>query len=346
MDLTKQTLRFAPDAWAKIQHMTKNAKTEISGFGIVHPDDPLYVMEFQTIKQECTSAYTEMDDNAVADFFDQQVERGLQPASFARVWIHTHPGMSPNPSSKDEDTFKKQFGSCNHAFMCIFGKNGGSYCRLSVDTPLGRAEFEIDTAVDFTSYEFLGSNTKEWIEELTKNVNEKTYVTTHSYHPWFNGAGFGDPDEQHYGRWVENYQSSREKKAEKKQAQSITKIEKKEPADASKKSGGSKNTIAELAESDHLTESQQAELVNNYLSGQLQEDGLFEEQGAMDLGTLFAPGEVEIEPLTPASPLTADEIFDDDEVMHKIAALPIPELEMFIYMIEDSYLPEEEGEIK
>ena len=55
------------------------------------------------------------EDEAVADFFDQQVDRGLRPAQFARIWVHTHPGGWPEPSLTDEETFQKVFGRTDWA---------------------------------------------------------------------------------------------------------------------------------------------------------------------------------------------------------------------------------------
>jgi hypothetical protein len=77
-------------------------ETEIGGFGIAAGDDVLIVTEIQLVDQTCSIATVEFDDLAVAEFFDQQVDLGLHPAQFGRIWIHTHPGKSADPSSTDE----------------------------------------------------------------------------------------------------------------------------------------------------------------------------------------------------------------------------------------------------
>jgi len=46
----------------------------------------------------------EFDDAAVADFFDEQVDQGRRPEEFSRIWLHTHPGASAQPSHTDEET--------------------------------------------------------------------------------------------------------------------------------------------------------------------------------------------------------------------------------------------------
>jgi len=63
-------LLFSPTAWAKLLYFRDRGETEISGFGITEPDDLLYVTDFITIKQDATIASTSLDDNAVADYFE------------------------------------------------------------------------------------------------------------------------------------------------------------------------------------------------------------------------------------------------------------------------------------
>lgn len=95
------TLRFLPTAWAKLLFFRDKGETEISGFGITEPDDLLCVTDFVTIKQDATVASISLDDEAVADFFESQVDAGRKPEQFFRIWLHTHPGDSPSPSSID-----------------------------------------------------------------------------------------------------------------------------------------------------------------------------------------------------------------------------------------------------
>jgi hypothetical protein len=62
--------------------------------------------------------------------FDQQVDQGLKPEQFGRIWIHTHPGLSASPSGVDETTIKNVFGRCDWSIMYILAKGGASYARL------------------------------------------------------------------------------------------------------------------------------------------------------------------------------------------------------------------------
>ena len=70
------------------------------------------------------------DDEAVADFFDHQVDAGRKPEQFARIWLHSHPGDSPQPSTVDEETFERVFGRCQWAVMFVVGRSGKTYARL------------------------------------------------------------------------------------------------------------------------------------------------------------------------------------------------------------------------
>ena len=117
-------------AWLKLMWFCHAGDTEVGGFGLTAPGRPLYVTDFFTLPQEVTAVSVRFPDEAVADFFDQQADRGLAPDRFARVWLHTHPGSSARPSMTDEDTFRAAFGSCDWSLMAIVSRTGNTYARL------------------------------------------------------------------------------------------------------------------------------------------------------------------------------------------------------------------------
>lgn len=164
-------LRFSPAAWAKLLFFRDAGAVEIGGFGITAPDDPLNIREFVTLKQEVSSVTVEFDDEAVADLFEDQVDRGLQPHQFARIWLHTHPGNSPHPSGVDEATFRRVFGGCDWAVMFILAQGGDVYARLQFNAgPGGSVEIpvEVDYATPFEAPDF-----EAWIDEYDRNVHER-----------------------------------------------------------------------------------------------------------------------------------------------------------------------------
>lgn len=111
------------------------------------------------------------DDESVADFFEDQVAAGRSPEQFGRIWIHTHPGNSPSPSSVDEETFARVFGGCDWAVMFILARGGKTYARLRFNTGPG-GDTEIPVEVDFRQ-SFTGSDHPAWEDEYLDRVHEQ-----------------------------------------------------------------------------------------------------------------------------------------------------------------------------
>ena len=95
-------LRFRPTAWAKLLCLRDCGPSEVGGFGLAAEDDLLCVEDVQLVRQQCSEISVAFDDEAVADYFDRQVDRGLAVERFGRIWVHTHPGNFPAPSPVDE----------------------------------------------------------------------------------------------------------------------------------------------------------------------------------------------------------------------------------------------------
>jgi hypothetical protein len=94
----KPMLLFSPTAWAKLLFCRDVTNNEVGGFGITEADDLLFVTDFALVKQKVTSVSVAFADESVADFFEDQVAAGRKPEQFARIWLHSHPGNSPEPS--------------------------------------------------------------------------------------------------------------------------------------------------------------------------------------------------------------------------------------------------------
>jgi hypothetical protein len=139
------------------------------GFGLTAPDNPLMVEDFVTVKQSATCVSVAFDDDAVADFFDAQVDAGRTPSQFARIWLHTHPGDSPEPSGTDEETFARVFGKCDWALMFILARYGKRYARLRFNAGPG-GDVLIPTGVEFGS-DFPASDQDSWTAEYDRNIH-------------------------------------------------------------------------------------------------------------------------------------------------------------------------------
>jgi len=174
----RDRVMISPYAWSKLLWFRFRGNTEVSGFGITSVDDPLYVTDFITVPQECTGVTTKMDDEGVADYFEDMFDKGLQPCEYGRIWIHTHPGMGVAPSGQDEDCFKAVFGKCEWAVMIILGGSGKEYktsCRLRFNVGPGAAVM-LPVEVDWAG-EFPRADHDEWEQEYLKNMQEVTILS-------------------------------------------------------------------------------------------------------------------------------------------------------------------------
>lgn len=163
-------LWFSPTAWAKLLFLRDYGDTEVGAFGIASAIDLLYVEDVKLVRQFSTGISVAFQDDAVADFFDGQVDAGLQPQQFARIWVHSHPGDCPQPSMTDETTFLRVFGNSDWAVMFILAQGGQSYARLQFHVGPGGGMM-LPVAVDY-SRPFSASNHAVWEEEYLANIQE------------------------------------------------------------------------------------------------------------------------------------------------------------------------------
>lgn len=148
--------------------MRDRGPTEIGAFGITGPDEPLLITDVILVPQQCTSVTVRFDDAGVADYFDAQVDLGRKPEQFARLWLHTHPGVSAEPSSTDEATFGRVFGAADWAVMFILARGGATYARLRFRAGPG-GQLRIPVEVDFSG-DFAGSDQTAWNQEYQQNI--------------------------------------------------------------------------------------------------------------------------------------------------------------------------------
>lgn len=162
------SLRFLPTAWSKLLYLRDRGGTEVGGFGISHPDDLLLVEDVRLVRQSCTAVSVQFEDAAVADFFDEQIDQGRHPAQFARLWLHTHPGDSPQPSATDEETFARCFGRTDWSVMFILACGGQTYVRLQFNAGPGGSQV-IPSSVDYNR-SFPATDHRAWDREYDENV--------------------------------------------------------------------------------------------------------------------------------------------------------------------------------
>lgn len=162
------SLRFSPDAWAKLCFLRDLGDTEIGGFGLSSATDPLLVIDLLVVRQFCSCYTVRFEDEAVADLVDRLVDQGVAPERFTRIWIHTHPGKCPLPSGTDEATFTRVFGQSDWAVMAILARSGASYARLSFHVgPQG--SLRIPVRVDYRA-PFAGADWEAWEQEYALHI--------------------------------------------------------------------------------------------------------------------------------------------------------------------------------
>jgi len=123
----------------------------------------LFVEQFAPVRQEVSAVSVSFDDEAIAAFFEAQVDAGRKPEQFARIWVHTHPADSPQPSVTDEQTFRRVFGRCDWAVLFILARSGRTYARLRFNTGPG-GQILIPVEVDYRR-PFEASNHEAWEAE-------------------------------------------------------------------------------------------------------------------------------------------------------------------------------------
>lgn len=172
----KFVLQFTPTAWAKLQYFCHRGDSEVGGFGVTSPENPLLIEEFLTVEQHVSWASVSFDDEAVADHFEDQVDLGRRPENFSRIWLHTHPGSSPTPSSTDEETFERVFGRCDWAVMFILACGGQTYARLRFNAGL-EGELLLPVEIDYAQ-PFSGTDYASWEEEYKKHIFQESMLSS------------------------------------------------------------------------------------------------------------------------------------------------------------------------
>lgn len=181
-DPPQPRLRFAPSAWLKTQFLLHAGDTEVAGLCLTAGHDPLYVDDVLIVRQRATPVTVSLDDNAVADLFDRMVDAGVPPERFARVWLHTHPGASPEPSALDEVTFARAFGCCDWAVMAIVSRTAATFARLQFRAGPGGTQ-ELPVSVDWQAWPAwaagaaLDSLIASWSREYAELVEVATFPT-------------------------------------------------------------------------------------------------------------------------------------------------------------------------
>jgi hypothetical protein len=182
------------------------ADTEIGCFGWPDPDsgDPLRITRLWIPKQECTAGSVDREQEETARCIREGLAAGLTVGEATRVWLHTHPGDSAQPSGIDEKywrtfTLGEHGGTRQHGHvMGIMAKGGQMYARLAIRTD----EFDVDMDIDIKPT--MDATLNEWAKgEIAKYVTRPTYIgfqsrskPAHNWqsndpHDWYDRTSYG-----------------------------------------------------------------------------------------------------------------------------------------------------------
>lgn len=162
------SLRLSPTAWAKLDYLRDCGPSEVAGFGIATQDDPLCVVDVKLVRQQATPVRVQLDDVAVADFFQRQVECNKTRKQPARIYLATHPSDSAAPTRGDEEAFLRLFGRSDWAVLLILARAGRTYARLQYFAgPRGQVVLPVE--IDY-GREFSGSNHSAWERDYQADV--------------------------------------------------------------------------------------------------------------------------------------------------------------------------------
>jgi proteasome lid subunit RPN8/RPN11 len=168
--VTIKEIVFSKDAWDKLLYLRDKGDTEIGGWGVTADDDEFFVEDFFTVKQKCTSVTVEFDDADNNRFAtDMLIKKNKPHKNTQKIWIHTHPGNSPKPSSVDEETLKKMVENLSvddYIVMFIIAKDSSTYCRLSLKTKFGIMTKELKCS-------YCCVENKDWEKEYDDHVEKK-----------------------------------------------------------------------------------------------------------------------------------------------------------------------------
>src|SRR4051812_23815805 len=115
------------------------------------------------LRQRCTSVTMAVDNQSVADYFDELVDLGRTPEQFARIWIHTHAsGRLTSSECHGEATVDRCFAEAKWAVMLVVAHGGQTFARLRVKAGPGPGgELILPVKIDFHE-SFLGSDRLAW----------------------------------------------------------------------------------------------------------------------------------------------------------------------------------------
>ncbi len=181
-------LNFTPFAWMKMVCMIQECDTEVAGFGLLDPEDLCSITDIKIIKQAASCSSVDFDTAALAAWRFEYMGEGHKPEHMERVWIHTHPGFSPSPSSIDYGTFDDACELNDWMCMVIVDNHYKTYGQICYQSG-PKIELRLNVGVDWTAINYnidLPAWHKFWIAEISSLVSKAAPAYTTTRQAWDN----------------------------------------------------------------------------------------------------------------------------------------------------------------
>lgn len=180
-------------------------------------DFDYYIIDVYPVKQECSSVYTEMDEESL---IEKRMELREEGYGFERqnVHFHTHPNMGVSPSATDEKLIEGFEADSGHISIimnedyALSGNTSGLYVRLDLWKPFRQTFEKLRMVVDTVSLvpdgwasECFKDHVSERPKKVVKYVGRKTTTSYPEKYPqymkiadglWMGSHGWGAPEVQ------------------------------------------------------------------------------------------------------------------------------------------------------
>jgi hypothetical protein len=144
-------------------------------YGITDLTDPLYVNDIIVVPQYVDPTLNAFTKAGIADHVDHYMDMDpmIPPAHSTRIWLHTHPDFSSDPSFIDEEMFDEMKDNYDWSVMFILSTKGDYYCRMAHKMLDTVHEWLLPMAVDWENFSAIPEGMIEmWEDEHDINTEE------------------------------------------------------------------------------------------------------------------------------------------------------------------------------
>ena len=205
------TLYFTPSAYQKAMFFLQK-DVEVGAFCITDKDQPNLIIDYIVLKQESTSVSFEFDKDSLENYLNDMVDQDYSPSQCFRIFAHSHPGNSADPSGTDWTTFNQLMGSYPWFGMLIFAKDQSYFAYIKTTQGVG-LEANCDIEIDWTQpCEEVDFNFLQ--KEFDDKVSKKQLNWSKPYNGWKPELKMPWDLEDRWKNPVHNYMNNKEKMAD------------------------------------------------------------------------------------------------------------------------------------